>query len=387
MKKVLLVTHVSGFVPQFEMNNVRILQERGYEVHYATNYHNVSYGVDNKRLDGTGIVRHQIDFVRSPIKVIQHRRAYRQLKALMEKEQFTLVHCHTPVGAALARLAANSLGSHRPKVIYTAHGFHFYKGASPIYWGIFYPVERFLANFTDCLITINQEDYEYAVRFCRRKKTKVEWIPGVGVDIAFWSGSDLTAEAREEMRCKTRSKLHVREAEMALVSVGELIPRKQHAQVIQALAELKEQNKLPECFHYFICGHGNLAQQLQQQIEESGLQQHVTLLGYQSNLREILYGMDYFVFPSRQEGMPMALLEALAAGLPVIMSDIRGNRELAGGENRMFSNTAELKQQLYEVLTQKDAVKVTQTTVELVEPYDISQVKKEMKRIYEEAGL
>jgi hypothetical protein len=107
MKKVLLVTTVSGFVPQFELNNVHILQNMGYEVHYAANYNTPSYGNDNHRLDGTGIVRHQIDFVRSPFKT-QNLTVYRQLCQLMQQDRFDLVHCHTPMGGVMARLAAHA---------------------------------------------------------------------------------------------------------------------------------------------------------------------------------------------------------------------------------------------------------------------------------------
>ena len=134
MRKALLVTHVSGFVPQFEMNNVHILQNMGYEVHYASNFHNPSYGDDNSRLEGTGIICHQIDFERSPFKR-KNITAYRQLKKLMEEHEFDLVHCHTPMGGALARLAAHN--THTGPVIYTAHGFHFFKGA-PLFSSVFH---------------------------------------------------------------------------------------------------------------------------------------------------------------------------------------------------------------------------------------------------------
>ena len=131
MKKALLVTTVSGFIPQFEMNNVKLLQQMGYEVHYASNYNTPSYGKDNHRLDGTGIIRHQIDFVRSPYS-LKNYIVYRQLKILMEKEKFQLIHCHTPMGGVMARLAAHATGT--SSVIYTAHGFHYYKGAPFINW-------------------------------------------------------------------------------------------------------------------------------------------------------------------------------------------------------------------------------------------------------------
>ena len=190
IKKALIATTVSGFVPQFEMSNVKILQEMGYEVHYASNFENVSYGSDNRRLEGTGIICHQIDFVRSPFQIRENKKAYWQLKKLMQEEKFSLLHCHTPVASVLSRLSASSyqnktlkakrmkekqvLNAYQQvdlKVVYTAHGFHFYKGAPWKYWLLFYPVERWCANVTDVLITMNQEDYERAKRFCKRKKT------------------------------------------------------------------------------------------------------------------------------------------------------------------------------------------------------------------------
>ena len=356
MKKVLLVTHVSGFVPQFEMNNVRILQEMGYEVHYASNFNNVSYGNDNSRLEGTGIVCHQVDFARSPFELKAHRVACRQLKKLMQQEGFALLHCHTPVGAALSRLVAMSYRKQGLKVMYTAHGFHFYKGAPLKYWLLFYPVERFLAGKTDVLVTINEEDYERAKCFCIHKKTRVEYIPGVGVDTAYWSGKDLKPGEREEIRKNIRKELGVADDEQMLLSVGELIPRKNHEEVIRALAEQKKKGVTK--FRYFICGQGVLEEYLQNLIEELGLSNEVTLLGYRKDIRNLLYGADLFVFPSKQEGMPVALMEAAVAGVPVRASDIRGNREV-------ISDSA-----LVSGLPMK---------------YDVSLVKENMKQVY--AGI
>ena len=178
-KKALLVTTVSGFVPQFEMNNVKLLQNMGFEVHYASNYNTPSYGTDNHRLDGTGIIRHQIDFVRSPFKP-ENIIVYKQLKALMEQEQFQLIHCHTPMGGVMARLTAHA--THTGPVIYTAHGFHFFKGARPINWLCYYPMEKFLSRFTDQQICINHEDYNRARQKFHARY--VDYIPGVGMDFS-----------------------------------------------------------------------------------------------------------------------------------------------------------------------------------------------------------
>lgn len=350
MKKALIVTTVSGFVPQFEMNNVNILQQLGYEVHYASNFRNIGYGGTNQRLENTGLICHQVDFERSPFAFRKNRKAFLQLKQVIETGQFSLVHCHTPVGAALTRLVRAALRKKKDfSLLYTAHGFHFYKGAPLKYWLLFYPTERFLASYTDVLITINKEDFERAARFCKRKKTKVEYIPGVGIDLAYWSGSELSTEEREELRRRTREELGVAASEQMLLSVGELIPRKNHATVIEALSE----NTSGKPFKYFICGQGVLKEELQQLIEKKGLQDKAVLLGYREDIRNLLYAADLFVFPSKQEGLPVALLEAIAAGAEVAASDIRGNRDLLASSEQELrnydsSNVVQKMKQIYE---------------------------------------
>ena len=229
MKKVLLVTTVSGFVPQFELNNVRILQSMGYEVHYAANYNTPSYGNDNHRLDGTGIVRHQIDFVRSPFKT-QNLTVYRQLCQLMQQEHFDLVHCHTPMGGVMARLAAHA--THTGPVAYTAHGFHFFQGAPLINWLCYYPMERFLSRFTDQQICINQEDYERARKSFHAKH--VDYIPGVGIDLA-----RIPHFSDTEIRQK-KDNLGLPADRLIILSSGETIKRKNHETAIRAIAKLPE---------------------------------------------------------------------------------------------------------------------------------------------------
>ncbi len=326
MEKVLIATTVSGFVPQFEMNNVRILQDMGYEVHYASNFNNVSYGTDNHRLEGTGIILHQIDFARSPFQWKENKKAYEQLKQLLQQYSFSLIHCHTPVGSVLTRLAAKPYRTKGTKVIYTAHGFHFYKGAPLQYWLLFYPIERWLANVTDVLITMNEEDFLRAKKFCKRKKTIVEHIFGVGIDIAYWSGKNITKEERTLIRKQKREELYILEETKMLLSIGELIPRKNHAEVIRVLAKEKQNGNHNFC--YVICGQGVLKEELLYLTKQCDLSENVLFLGYREDIRELLYAADVFVFPSKQEGMPMALMEAIAAGVPAKASDIRGNREL-----------------------------------------------------------
>ncbi len=314
LRKALLVTTVSGFVPQFEMNNVRLLQSMGYEVHYAANYDMPSYGDDNHRLDGTGIIRHQIDFVRSPFK-LSNIKVYRELCALMKMEHFDLVHCHTPMGGVMARLAAHATGI-KP-VIYTAHGFHFFKGASLINWFCYYPMERFLSRFTDQQICINQEDFACASKQFHARY--VDYIPGVGFDF------DRLPHMTSEDICRKKKELDLPMDARIILSSGEFIKRKNHETALRAIAKLI--GEFPD-LHYVICGHGQLHDYLKQLTKELGLEAHVSFPGYRQDMLEIYPCADVFVFPSYQEGLPMALLEAMASGLPVVCSDIRGSSDL-----------------------------------------------------------
>ena len=324
-KKALLVTTVSGFVPQFEMSNVRILQDMGYEVHYAANYNTPSYGNDNHRLDGTGIIQHQIDFVRSPF----HPKSitiYKQLKKLMQTEHFDLVHCHTPMGGVMGRIAARFTKT--APVIYTAHGFHFYTGASVINWLCYYPVEKFLSHFTDEQICINKEDYERAKRYFHAKC--IDYIPGVGINIERIQ-KDVDIDLKKE-------DLGIPEDKTIILSSGELIKRKNHETAIRAIAQLKQ---FSNDFHYIICGHGILNEYLRELAEKLHVSDSISFLGYRKDMMEIFQVADLFLFPSYQEGLPMALLEAMAYGLPVVCSDIRGNNDLMGESTEQLLNYCE----------------------------------------------
>lgn len=332
MKKALIVTRVSGFVPQFELSHVRILQEMGYEVHYAANYNTIVYGNDNSRLDGTGIIRHQIDFKRSPFSpgVV---RAAKQLNALLEKEQFDLIHCHMPMSGVITRVCAHKLMKggvcKKAPVLYTAHGFHFCESTPKRNW-IYYPVERFLARYTDILITINEEDYMRAQKFPVRGR--VEKIAGAGIDLAPYNlaESDKSmAVYKTEMRLKRadrRKELGVKDNEFLIISVGELTKRKNHILVLNTLKRLRD--KKVKDIKYLICGSGPLEGDLRAEVIREELEKQVIFAGYCTDIQSQLAAADCFVFPSLHEGLPMAMMEAMAAGLPVIGLPIRGNEDL-----------------------------------------------------------
>ena len=306
MKRILIVSTVSRQFYLFEKSNIEVLHSLGYEVHAAANFSDA-----NERLDSLNIIRHPFDIQRSPFS-IKNIMAYKQLKKIMKEGKFDAVHCHSPMGGVLARIAAKAVGV--PHVFYTAHGFHFYKGAPIKNWCIYYPIEKILSRHTDVLITINQEDFRRAQRSLNAKK--VEYIPGIGIE------TERRSAVEDEVLAK-RTELGIDDKSIVLLSVGELNKNKNHKIIISAVARINNPN-----LYYMICGKGDLEHYLLKLVTDLGLTKHVKLLGYRTDIDEISRVADIFVFPSYREGLPVSMMEAMASGLPVVCSQIRGNTDL-----------------------------------------------------------
>lgn len=217
----------------------------------------------------------------------------------------------------MARLAAHA--SQTGPVIYTAHGFHFFKGAPWKNWLFYYPMEKFLSRYTDQQICINREDYELAKRRFHAKY--VDYIPGVGID-----GSWFRTFGDKE-RQRKRESLGILPGQVVLLTSGEMIPRKNQEVLFRMLAKMKDE---AENLHLLLCGHGELNEYLHGLADELGIVDRISFLGYREDMAEIFQASDIFLFPSFQEGLPRAMLEAMASGLPVICSEIRGNTDLMG---------------------------------------------------------
>lgn len=397
MKKALIVTRVSGFVPQFELSHVRILQDMGYEVHYAANYNTIVYGKDNSRLDGTGIIRHQVDFVRSPfsVKVLV---AARQLEEILKKEQFDLIHCHMPMSGVVTRICAHRLMKRgecrRAPVLYTAHGFHFYKYAPRSNW-LYYPVERYLAKYTDWLITMNEEDYQCAKTFPVRGK--VEKIAGAGIDLMKYRLMDdenLTEEERSQARINKaemavkrvnrRKELGIRDDDFVIVSVGELTKRKNHMLVIDVLRMCRDRH-----IKYLLCGSGPLEDELRAHAIRLNVDRRIIFAGYCTDIQAQLAAADCFVFPSLQEGLPMAVMEAMAAGLPVVGLPIRGNVDLIEDSKGGYLVGPDVFAAAIRHLKKRRELRQSMGAwnQKRIEAFDVHIVDEQMRRIYESADI
>ncbi|MFW5631009.1 MAG: glycosyltransferase, partial [Acetivibrio ethanolgignens] len=309
MEKVLIVTSVASMIDQFNMPNISLLQSMGYEVHVACNFEKGSTCSAEKieelkkKLVEEKVRYFQIDFLRSALKLSEHKRAYKQLDKIAKENRYIFMHCHSPIGGVIGRMVAHK---YKVKVIYTAHGFHFYKGAPLKNWFLYYPIEKLCSRWTDVMITINKEDYALAKKKMYAKK--VEYVPGVGMDTAKFG-----AGKREENRVRIRAELGIPKEARLLLSVGELNENKNHEIVIQASAELSE-IKAGEVY-YAIVGKGELEGKLRELIKSLKLEKQIFLLGFRNDIAAIYDAADIFVFPSKREGLSMALMEAMARGL------------------------------------------------------------------------
>lgn len=313
-QKILFLQNLAKRVNNFSYTSMIAAQKLGMEFHIACNW---SYASEDERLADEqkyGIKIHQIDFHRLPYHP-KNRKAYAQLKALIQKEHYDAIHCNTPIGGVLGRIAAKQCKVR--KVIYQPHGFHFYKGASWKNWLLYYPAEKWLARYTDACITINQEDFKLAkARMKLRNGGKVYFVPGVGIDIVQYN-------AERSSNTLKRNELGIPPDAFVLISAGELNTNKNNRVIISAMEQLKCDN-----IHYVLCGEGELEASLKMQADTAGLHNRVHFLGFRNDVDALYQMSDCFVMPSFREGLSRSMMEAMASGLPCIASRIRGNTEL-----------------------------------------------------------
>lgn len=372
MPKILYVaTVVKTHIMEFHIPYLKMLKEMGWETAVAArnDYENpsdCSIPYCDKYYD--------VPFERNPIK-LNNIKAYKMLKTIIDGGNYDVIHCHTPVGAALTRLAAQDARKKGARVIYTAHGFHFYKGASPFCWLTYYPIERWLSRKTDTIITINHEDYLLAREF---KSSSVKYVPGIGIDINKFGENS-------KIRKKNRNKLGIRDTDIILLSVGEIIPRKNHEIVIRALSHLQSKEYFSQ-IHYLVCGTGVLQKKLKKESEKFHVSDHVHFLGYRSDIKEMLNASDIFMFMSFQEGLPVALMESMACGKAIVCSEIRGNVDLiTDGFNGIFAKNeaTDVANKIdYLINNRKYCERLGENAKFSIKPYSITNVMQCMKQIY-----
>ena len=375
MSKILFISNISNRITTFVTASIAAAHSLNMDFYQAANWRDADpsqIATDEIAYD---IKIKSVPISRNPFAKTNFT-AYKELVAFIKQENIDYIHCNTPTGGILGRLAGKKCKV--KKVIYQAHGFHFYKEAPKKNWLVYYPVEKWLAKFTDALITINKEDFELAKnKFSLRNNGKVYFVPGVGIDTEQYITD-------ENIRNEKRNELGLKESDIALISMGDLIERKNYDTAVRAVAETGNAD-----IHYFICGKGPEENNLKSLAEALGIKNQIHFLGFRSDIKELLNAVDIFLFTTKQEGLPRSMMEAMASGLPCVASNIRGNTDLVeNSRNGFLCSPCDSKQfadaisklsenrELREKMSKENLIKIKE--------YDISVVEKEIENIYSE---
>ena len=365
MKKVLFVATITNHINTFHIPYLKWFKEQGYEVHVASKGDEEIEYCDK---------HYNLPFERFPIKK-ENINVYKSLKKIIEENQYEIIHCHTPVGGVLTRLAARKARKNGTRVIYTAHGFHFYKGAPILNWIIYYPLEKICSKWTDCLITITEEDYELAKR--KFKVPQIEHVYGVGINT-----DRFKRELTEQEKDNERKKLNIEKNDIVFSYVAELNKNKNQMLLIKAIEQLKNEYANVKLL---LVGNGTLYETYNNYIKENRLEENVQLLGRRSDINEILSITDIYLASSIREGLPVNVMEAMYKGLPIIATDNRGHRELVINEENGYLVNAEEKMivAIKRILSNQSVKnRFSQKNKLFVKKYLFDNIKKIMEEIY-----
>lgn len=367
---ILFVASVYRHLTAFHIPYMKYLQSKGYQVFAAA----AEDKIVKEELSKIGITCIDIPFSRSPLSK-DNIEAYRKLKGIFKCQNFKLVHVHTPVAAFLTRIAFrhSKLGS----ILYTAHGFHFFKGAPLFNWLFYYPLERFATRFTDGLITMNKEDYNRALSMGFKKDT-VHFVHGVGVE-------PLNIEEKVTDREAFKKELSISKDTIVISYIAEINKNKNHMFLLRNWKRIKK--SAPKAVLLLI-GVGELRQEVENFIEKNQLHD-VLLLGYRSDVNQLLQITDIVSLLSYREGLPKSIMEAMAVGIPCIVSDTRGLRDLiTHGENGYVvtnGNDNLLVEYFISLLNNKEKrSKMGKAGYQKIDPYKLDNVLQEYIEIYED---
>lgn len=311
------ILNVTNKVRTFSLamrNSFEPLLRLGHEIIWAADF---SQFIGDK--NDIPAILEQITINTNPLKLC-NLHAYRQLIDIIDKYDINGVMCSTPIGGLIARLAA-----HKKKinpVLYAAHGFLFFDGAPFINRTLYKLEEIILAHYTDALVTIIPEDLKAAQRFKLRSNEKPYLVHGAGINV----GTEINID-----KVKKRNELGISSDDFVIISAGELNKNKNTEIIIKALKELPG-------MHYLACGTGPERDRLVRIANKLGVSDRFHLLGYRTDILELMSISDVFTIMSFREGLPRALLEAMDLGLPCVGSNTRGIRDLIDSEGGFICN-------------------------------------------------
>ena len=364
----MMLATTDNMIWQFLLPHIKYLQSQGNVVECVCA--KTGFWFDELK-DKYNLVCHEIPFKRNPFNFSTFKQ-FKQLKKLQKQEQYNLIYCQQPVGGVMGRMIAKKF---KIPCLYTAHGFHFFKGNSGLKNFVFKSIEKHFAKYTDALVTINQEDYEAALKF---KAKHVYKINGIGVDLSKYKVN------KNLDKIAFKKSLGLNENDYVITSIGELNENKNTLRLIDVINKIKNQN-----IKYIICGRGSLEQKYKEQIEKYNLQDRVKLLGFRKDIPDILTVTDLYIMPSYREGLSKSMMEAMCYGLPVVASKIRGNVDLLGNnEGGILCDPTNNQDFVEAILTISNnpnyQKKLGTRNLEFIKNFDIKVVLNQLEEIYKE---
>lgn len=370
MKKILVVANVAKeHINKFHLPIIKKLKDLGWRVDVACQYDAVVPYCDRQ---------YEMVYQRNPISFMTIK-GVKQLREILKSVEYDVLNCQTATGATVARLACIGL-KNKPRIVYIAHGFHFYKGSSIKTWLLFFPVEKLLSRITDCIVTINYEDYETAKK--RLSAKSVEYINGIGVDLKrfYRDNYDYT-----NLRAEMRQKLEFKPEDQILTYVAELNINKNQESLLYMLRELLKHN--PNA-RLMLVGPDHYNGYLQEKAKQLGISERVTFTGWRSDVPQLLFAADIAVASSICEGLGLNVIEAMASGIPVVAYDNRGHRDIIknGVNGYLIKHNDYLNMsEVLSYLLEHDEVRemIAQNAIETVGKYEQSSIVEKIVKIYD----
>ncbi|MDO5555316.1 MAG: glycosyltransferase family 4 protein [Clostridia bacterium] len=369
MKKVLFVATVESHIIHFHVEHLKLFKDKGYEVHVAAKgLAKIEYC--DKHFN--------IAFERNPLK-LNNMKAYKQLKKIINENNYEIIHCHTPVGGVLTRLAARETRKKGTKIFYTAHGFHFYKGAPLINWLIYYPIENWLSRYTDCLITINKEDYGIAKKNFK-KCPQIELVNGVGV-----SKNKFTFDISNQEKMQLRKELNIKEDDFVIIYTAELSKRKNQSMAIKVLKQILDNGYSD--VKVLLPGIDSMNGRYQALSKKLNVEKNIRFLGYRKDIPKLLNISDIAISTSKQEGLAVNIMEAMILGLPCIVTNCRGNRDLIEDQKDGYiceiDDVNDMTQKILNIKENKSKLNIFGAYARKeIQPYLLDNIIPKLKRLY-----
>ena len=372
----MLITASDAMTFQFLLNHALNLASKGWHVDVASfaasRYEGQNYfeRICTALPSDSRFFRLSSD--RSPL-CPRNFKGLKELKKIVADGNYDIVWTNEPVNGVLTRLACRKARKHGTKVMYVAHGFHFYKGAPIMNRILFYPAEKLMSYSTDLLVTINRDDFETARK--KLKAARTEYIHGIGFDEKRFSSETGNRDA-------VRKELGVPKDAFMLLSVGELNENKNHRVVVEALSKLKEKD-----IYYVVCGSGETGETLLRIARSGGFEDRVILPGFREDIAAVCNAADVYCFPSLREGLGVSLLEAMSVGLPAVCSDVRGIWDLIssdGGRRCDPTDPEAFARAIEELYSNRDlCLALGRRNKAFVSEFGFENVKKEIERLVE----